>query len=136
MWKALSHTWSASASSTSPLDPVNISAQMFQPRDGTLCMNEECARAQAQLDKYSSYTAGGTPTWLVLTYVASNIVLNVLNYYWFSKMIETVLKRFRGPAAKDKKEDSAQEFLEAVQDENADKNIILEAAAKLEHEQG
>lgn len=136
MWKALSHTWSVSASSTSSLDPINISAQAFQRRDGTLCMDKECVRAQAQLDKYSSYTAGGTPTWLVLTYVVSNIVLNILNYYWFSKMIETVLKRFRGPAAKDKKEDSAQELLKAVQEENADKNIIFEAAAKLEHEQG
>lgn len=136
MWRALSHAWSASASSTSPLDPVNINAQVFEPRDGALCMNEDCVKAQAQLDKYSSYTAAGVPTWLVLTYVVSNIVLNALNYYWFSKMIETVLKRFRGPAAKDKKEDSAQELLKAVQEENTDRNIILEAAAKLEHEQG
>lgn len=37
------------------------------------------------------------PTWLALSYLASNIVLNVLNYYWFAKMIETIRKRFDPP---------------------------------------
>lgn len=134
MWRALSHTWSFSASS---LDPVNISAQVFESRDGALCMNEDCVKAQAEIDKYSSFTAAGVPTWLVVTYLVSNVVLNVLNYYWFSKMIETVLKRFRGPPAKkEKTESSAQEILKAAKEEDADRNIILEAAAKLEHEQG
>ena len=134
MWKALSQTWSASASSSSLLDPVNISAQVFQARDGSLCMNEACAKAQAQVDKYSKYTAGGTPTWLVVTYVVSNLVLNTLNYYWFSKMVETVLKRFRSPAKENK--DIKQEPLQAAQDEIANNDIILDAAARLEQEQG
>jgi len=42
-----------------------------------------------------------------LTYVVSNIVLNGLNYYWFSKMIETVLKRFRDPDASSKRKEKA-----------------------------
>ncbi|GAB7349368.1 hypothetical protein MBLNU459_g8494t1 [Dothideomycetes sp. NU459] len=37
------------------------------------------------------------PTWLALSYLVSNIVLNVLNYYWFGKMIETIRKRFDPP---------------------------------------
>lgn len=38
------------------------------------------------------------PVWLATTYLGSNVVLNSLNFYWFGKMIETVKKRFRGPA--------------------------------------
>jgi len=35
------------------------------------------------------------PAWLGLTYLGSNTILNMLNYYWFGKMIEAVRKRFR-----------------------------------------
>ncbi|KAI9807140.1 MAG: hypothetical protein M1825_005858 [Sarcosagium campestre] len=42
------------------------------------------------------------PFWLATTYLASNVVLNTLNFYWFGKMIEAVRKRFRGPKAKSK----------------------------------
>lgn len=41
--------------------------------------------------------ARSLPEWLALSYLASNIVLNVLNYYWFGKMIETLRKRFEPP---------------------------------------
>lgn len=37
------------------------------------------------------------PVWLALSYLASNIVLNVLNWYWFGKMIEALRKRFDPP---------------------------------------
>ena len=154
MWKALSQTWSASAVS-SP-DPVNINAQVFQTRDGTLCIDETCARANAEVSKYSHYTAGGVPTWLVVTYIVSNLILNSLNYYWFSMMIETALKRFRGPppgaagaaagaagaappAAADKKEEEKEEVKKKatlLQRENISQDVVLEAAAKLEQEQG
>jgi hypothetical protein len=40
------------------------------------------------------------PTWLALSYLASIGVLSVLNFYWFSKMIQTVLSRFKKPKAK------------------------------------
>lgn len=131
MWKALSQTWSTTASA---LDPATIHAQVFQPRDGSLCVDEACAKAQAQITRYSHYTAAGTPTWLVVTYIVSNLVLNSLNYYWFSKMIETVLKRFRGPpagtapAAPEKKDEKTQVPIN-------DENIVLDAAAKLQQEQ-
>jgi hypothetical protein len=37
------------------------------------------------------------PLWLAASYLASNIILNGLNFVWFSKMIETVRKRFDPP---------------------------------------
>ncbi|KAG9240116.1 TLC domain-containing protein, partial [Calycina marina] len=37
------------------------------------------------------------PTWLVIAYLGSNTVLNFLNVYWFAKMIQALMKRFRSP---------------------------------------
>lgn len=37
------------------------------------------------------------PVWLGAAYLASNLVLNALNFYWFSKMIQTIRKRFDPP---------------------------------------
>lgn len=34
------------------------------------------------------------PVWLAFTYLGSNIVLNTLNFFWFTKMIEAIRKRF------------------------------------------
>jgi hypothetical protein len=34
-----------------------------------------------------------TPLWLVGIYVVSNLFLNSLNLYWFSKMIDSVRRR-------------------------------------------
>lgn len=39
----------------------------------------------------------GLPLWLAYTYLASNALLTVLNFYWFWRMIATVLSRFRSP---------------------------------------
>lgn len=43
--------------------------------------------------------AAGTevPVWLAGTYLAANVILNTLNYFWFNKMIATVRKRFEPP---------------------------------------
>lgn len=127
MWYALQQTWSASASS--PLQtPVDISGHVFHPtRDGSMCIDETCARANAEISRFKDHTAAGVPTWLVVTYVASNLVLNFLNYFWFSKMVETVLKRFRAP---EKKEGEKLETLEHLAHD-----VILEAAAQLEQEE-
>lgn len=35
------------------------------------------------------------PLWLAVVYLGSNLVLNALNFYWFSRMILTVAARFR-----------------------------------------
>ena len=37
------------------------------------------------------------PLWLAYTYLASNALLTVLNFYWFWRMIATVANRFRSP---------------------------------------
>ena len=37
------------------------------------------------------------PLWLAGCYLASNITLNGLNWFWFGKMIETIRKRFDPP---------------------------------------
>lgn len=37
------------------------------------------------------------PLWLAFIYVAANVALTLLNVVWFSKMIETVRKRFDPP---------------------------------------
>ncbi|EUC31211.1 hypothetical protein COCCADRAFT_28035 [Bipolaris zeicola 26-R-13] len=44
------------------------------------------------------YSSGQTiPLWLISAYLASNLILNGLNWFWFSKMIETLRKRFDPP---------------------------------------
>ena len=40
------------------------------------------------------------PLWLAYTYLASNTLLAVLNFYWFWRMMETVTNRFRSPPEK------------------------------------
>lgn len=40
---------------------------------------------------------GTVPIWLAGCYLASNLTLNGLNWYWFGKMIETIRKRFDPP---------------------------------------
>ncbi|KAJ5909004.1 hypothetical protein N7495_001686 [Penicillium taxi] len=126
MWYALQQTWTAASSGLET--PASVNAVVFQVRDGAMCIDETCARANAQITQFKDFTATGVPTWLVLTYVASNVVLNFLNYYWFSKMVETVLKRFRVPPAEtEAKKKEAQKFVE---------DITIQAAAKLEKEEG
>lgn len=41
------------------------------------------------------YAGKSVPLWLAVVYLGSNICLNCLNYYWFSKMIRTVAARFK-----------------------------------------
>ena len=48
--------------------------------------------------------AAKIPLWLVAVYVAANVVLNSLNYYWFAKMITAIRKRFRGERREKKEE--------------------------------
>jgi len=50
--------------------------------------------------------ARSLPAWLALSYLASNIVLNVLNFYWFAKMIETLRKRFEPPLGTKREEET------------------------------
>ncbi|RJE24575.1 hypothetical protein PHISCL_03106 [Aspergillus sclerotialis] len=130
MFKALSQTW---------YSPSSIS-EVFQARASASlqCTDTSCLRANSEVHKFAAYTANGIPTWLVATYVASNLVLNGLNYFWFSKMIETVMKRFREPAPaekeKKKKKEKEEEMLKLK--EKIPRNAVLDAASKLQEEEG
>ncbi|KAJ5615526.1 hypothetical protein N7537_000640 [Penicillium hordei] len=140
MWNALQQTWSAAAAPLS--EAMSVNANVFHPtRDGSLCVNQACVRANAEITKFKEYTAGGVPTWLVVTYVGSNLILNFLNFFWFSKMVETVLKRFRTPAEsvavaekKGKKEPVSAEKAAQLK-EDIVHDVVLEAASKLEQEE-
>ena len=46
------------------------------------------------------------PPWLAMAYVVSNTTLSVLNFYWFGRMIQTLMKRFEEPEVRtDKKKE-------------------------------
>lgn len=52
--------------------------------------------------------AGQTvPLWLAIVYLGSNLTLNGLNYYWFSRMIVTIAARFMKPAVEAPKKEKA-----------------------------
>lgn len=53
-------------------------------------------------------TPGGLPVppWLAIAYVVSNTTLSVLNFYWFGKMIQALMKRFEKPEGKDSKKNA------------------------------
>lgn len=67
------------------------------------------------------------PRWLAGLYVASNLTLNTLNWYWFFKMVTAVRKRF---VPKDEEETTKKENLETVassaEKENAAKSTATE----------
>jgi hypothetical protein len=44
------------------------------------------------------------PIWLIYAYLGSNTILNVLNMYWFGKMIQALRKRFQPPNSRPKNE--------------------------------
>ncbi|KAE8372079.1 TLC domain-containing protein [Aspergillus bertholletiae] len=144
MWFALTQTWSlsslsspAGAGSVALDGAINTAIFGHRAELAAQCVDEACRKANEEVFKYAGFTAGGVPTWLVGTYVAANVVLNSLNYYWFSKMVETVLKRFRGPkegGAQKKGDGKREEKVEEVTD--VVEKVVLEAAASLEEEEG
>lgn len=69
-------------------DPHSLPGRMSIPKDNSL-FTEDVMRFAGDRE---------LPLWLALSYLASNIVLNVLNFYWFAKMIETLRKRFDPPS--------------------------------------
>jgi len=74
----------------------NEARPLFVPRNGELCLGKEsCVAAQAEVTRFARAGTAAIPIWLVGTYLISNILLNALNLFWFWRMIETVMKRFR-----------------------------------------
>lgn len=77
------------------------------------------------------------PVWLALAYLASNIVLNVLNFYWFYKMIETLRKRFDPPlGTKGLHKEDEKEKVDPYVDPNVDiqKGVYADGRKTLEVE--
>ncbi|PWW74545.1 DUF887-domain-containing protein [Tuber magnatum] len=56
------------------------------------------------------------PFWLIMAYLGSNITLNLLNYYWFGRMIQTVSSRFTKKDKPVKKEKEKSENTEVDAD--------------------
>ncbi|KAF2659862.1 DUF887-domain-containing protein [Lophiostoma macrostomum CBS 122681] len=66
------------------------------------------------------------PVWLAAAYLASNLVLNGLNWFWFGKMIETIRKRFDPPLGtrKPEKADKAGTTLEKEHMSEVEKVLV------------
>ncbi|WEW55015.1 hypothetical protein PRK78_000442 [Emydomyces testavorans] len=126
IFKALGQT-RASSTLRAPFD---IHTMIFQARNATLCVEESCIKANDEISKFAHHQQSGIPLWLVFTYLGSNLVLNSLNFYWFSKMIEAVMKRFRDTA-----DDRAKRELTPQVMEKEAEAMILQAAATLEEEE-
>ena len=74
---------------------INQAAPLFVPRNGELCLGEKsCVAAQAEVMRFSGLGTAAIPIWLAGTYLIANILLNTLNFYWYGRMIKTVMKRF------------------------------------------
>lgn len=145
MWHALKQ--SRSAAHFPFLDGVPTNAPVFNIGQGpALCVNEDCIQANAEIAKFAHhFTNVALPQWLPIVYVAANLILNGLNYYWFSQMIDAVLKRFRTPlppaaAAGVKKPGEAllppQEAEKATAIGHKQAPYVLDAATALKREQG
>lgn len=73
------------------------------------------------------------PAWIFACFALSNVVLNILNIFWFVKMIDAVFKRFRKPVAhavteeKTEKKTTSRKHAKSLSQE-----IVLEAATMLE----
>ncbi len=74
---------------------TSVHSSIFVPRDGQLCLGDvSCVRAQTEVMQFTGAHTEAIPLWLAGVYLACNLVLNSLNFYWFGKMVETVRKRF------------------------------------------
>ena len=85
------------------------------------------------------------PLWIPLIYLASNLVLNSLNVYWFGKMIETIRTRFPPPygtmgtadgkgAYTTQKESSGEDGSGSDSGESVDSDLGVGAPGKDKHE--
>ncbi|OJD31285.1 uncharacterized protein BKCO1_5000018 [Diplodia corticola] len=96
---------------------------------------EEQARPTAETMRFAEGTE--VPVWLAATYLAANLTLNSLNFFWFNKMIETVRKRFQPPLGtmrpekeheKKAKRDEDRVFVEGI-DVETDEEVQAVASA-------
>jgi hypothetical protein len=73
--------------------PVTLS----DPQSGKLNGDTVVGNAGFKHDVLQFADGQTVPLWLAAAYLASNLTLNGLNWFWFGKMIETLRKRFDPP---------------------------------------
>ncbi|KAL1953859.1 hypothetical protein VTO42DRAFT_2083 [Malbranchea cinnamomea] len=117
----------------STMTTYEIQSALFGDRDVNLCLDETCINANAQISAFISYVSkDSVPLWLVAIYLSSNLTLNSLNVYWFTKMIDAVMKRFRDVPSKAAKETASSVSKTSEKEANG---IVLDAAAALKEEE-
>jgi hypothetical protein len=89
---------------------------------GVLNDGKGVVKANEEVLKYAEGNV--VPTWLAVTYLSSNLVLNSLNFYWFGKMVETVRSRFRSTEGAVKKEKVMVEGVEVDVDIGGDGTVL------------
>ncbi|CAN9166768.1 unnamed protein product [Alternaria alternata] len=67
------------------------------PDVGKLSDNTTLSNAAFKNDVLQFADNQTVPLWIISAYLASNFILNGLNWFWFGKMIETLRKRFDPP---------------------------------------
>jgi hypothetical protein len=67
------------------------------PETGKLSNNTVVGNAGFKHDVLQFAEGQTVPLWLAFAYLASNLTLNGLNWFWFSKMIATLRSRFDPP---------------------------------------
>ncbi|KAF8290669.1 hypothetical protein DL93DRAFT_2174168 [Clavulina sp. PMI_390] len=83
------------------LDKTNCTGSTLQLING-LTLISTFFGARLAYGSYASYqllttvwnARGQIPSWLAAIYLVGNPVLNVLNIFWFTKMIRAIQKRF------------------------------------------
>lgn len=73
--------------------------------DFYLALNSHPSAKILEISPFMTYVTEDTtmPAWAALSYLAANLTLNFLNFYWFFKMVSAVRKRFE-PAKEQKHE--------------------------------
>lgn len=116
-----------------------IQAGGLVPGSGPLGLGEgansttvESAQPVAETMRFSEGTE--VPIWLASTYLAANLTLNSLNFFWFNKMIATVRKRFEPPLGtkrpeKKIKKDEDKVFVEGIDVETDEEVEVMDVAA-------
>lgn len=74
------------------------SVQVYQDLAHVLRIRESVPQSWFDGSKVMGYSDKPVlPLWLAYSYLISNTLLTVLNFYWFWRMIDTVTNRFRSP---------------------------------------
>lgn len=72
------------------------------------------------------------PVWIFACVGLSNIVLNILNIFWFVKMVDAVFKRFKKPIAYAVADKKSEKSSARKHTKSLSQDIVLKAATMLE----